>query len=80
MRIVLTSAVVLAIVAGPALAQMDPLQLKYETERRERLETEKKYNETVRRTQTGTPEVKADPWRGVRQPETESKRKDRQSQ
>jgi len=29
MRIVLTSAFALALVAGPAWAQMDPLQLKY---------------------------------------------------
>ena len=77
MRIVVLLAFALAIVAGPAWAQMDPLQLKYENERRERIETEKKYNETVRRTQTGNPEVKADPWRGMRPAETESKRKDR---
>jgi hypothetical protein len=77
MRIVLTSAFALAIIAGPAFAQMDPLQLKYEAERREQIETEKKYNETVKRTQTGAPEVKADPWRKMRPAETEPKRKDR---
>jgi len=77
MRIVLTSAFALAIVAGPAFAQKDPLQLKYENERQERIELEKKYNETVRRTQTGTPEVKTDPWRNMRPTEPDNKRKDR---
>jgi hypothetical protein len=77
MRIVLTSAFALALVAGPAWAQMDPLQLKYESERRERIDIEKKYNETVKRTQTGAPEAKGDPWRNMRPAETETKRKDR---
>ena len=77
MRIVLTSAFALAILAGPAFAQKDPLQLKYENERLERIEVEKKYNETVRRTQTGTPEVKTDPWRNMRPTEPDNKRKDR---
>jgi hypothetical protein len=79
MRLLLMSAVALAILAGPARAQMDPLQLKYEGERRERLENEKKYDEMMRHTQRGTTETKAaDPWRTVRPTETNNKGKDRQ--
>jgi hypothetical protein len=82
MRVVLISAVALAILAVPARAQMqmgdkpamDPLQLMYESERRERIEIEKKYNETVRHTETGAVKVKKDPWSGVRPGEATSKK------
>jgi hypothetical protein len=82
MRVVLISVAALAILAGPARAQvevggkppLDPLQLKYEGERRERLEIEKKYNETVRHTETGAVKSKKDPWSGVRPGESASKK------
>jgi hypothetical protein len=60
-----------AVLAGPAAyAQQnaeDPLQLKYEAERRQQQEVEKEYNATMKRTQRGTGETaKADPWGIVR--------------
>jgi len=81
MRVVLASALVLAILIGPVRAQissnapqMDPLQLQYEAERRDRLENERKYNETMKHIRTPAPTTKADPWRGVRSDETNNKK------
>lgn len=79
MRVLLTLALVLLSLAAPfslqrAAAQMDPYQLMLENERRARIETEKKYNETMKRTQTKGPGAKKDPWSGVRKDEPEPKR------
>lgn len=80
MRVVLISAIALAILAGPARAQFggekapNPLQLKYEAERKEQAENEKKYNETMRSLRSQEPSTKADPWRNMRATETQNKR------
>jgi hypothetical protein len=78
MRLVLTAAIALAVLAGPVLAQnqpeKNPLDLQREREKMDREENERAYNETVRRTRTTAPATKADPWRGVRPAETNTKR------
>jgi hypothetical protein len=75
MRVTLATAIVLAVFATPALAQQkNPLQMKYEAEEKERKETEKAYNDTMRRTRTTEPAPKTDPWGKVRPTGTDNKR------
>jgi len=86
MRYLLAAAVLMmAMLAGPAYAQLsnggsqdtneankDPLQLQYEREKREREQTEKSYNETMKRLKTQAPtKTNSDPWKIVR-PTTDS--------
>ena len=48
-------------------ANRDPLELKYERERRERKENEKAYNATMKRLKGQAPAVtNSDPWKRVR--------------
>jgi hypothetical protein len=53
----------------PSYAQMDPWQLKLETERRERLLNEKTYNETMKRIGSTGAVPKKDPWSKMRKDE-----------
>jgi hypothetical protein len=57
-----------------AAAQMDPYQLMLETERRARIENEKKYDETMKRIRSGEPAAKKDPWSKIRKDEPAPKR------
>ena len=74
MRYLLAAAMTMAMLTGPAYAQMDmnagakdPLTLKYEREDNERKENEKAYNETMKRLKKQQPaNAKVDPWSGVR--------------
>jgi hypothetical protein len=79
MRVLLTFVLALLFLAGPisirnSLAQMDPWQLKLETERRERIENERTYNETMKHIRSKGPIPKKDPWGGVRKDQPETKR------
>ena len=73
MRYLFAAAVTMAMVAGPARAQMSmgaektPLQQKYEAEDRARVENERAYNETMKRLKTQAPaQTSNDPWKTVR--------------
>jgi hypothetical protein len=79
MRVLLTLVLALAFLAGPigvrtTRAQLDPWQLKLETERRERIENERTYNQTMKHIRSTGPIPKKDPWGGVRKNEPEPKR------
>ena len=75
MRTLWATAIALAVFATPALAQQkNPLQLKHEAEEKERKDTEKAYNDTMRRTRTTEPAPKTDPWGKVRPTGTDNKR------
>jgi len=72
----------MAALAGPAAAQKGmsqgnqktPLELQYEREKRDQMETEKAYNEQMQRMKSTAPAAKTDPWAGVR-PATETNAK-----
>jgi hypothetical protein len=76
----------MGMLTAPAYSQMNmnsghktPLQLKYEREDRERAESERTYNETMKRLKAQPPAAtKSDPWAGVRstpaEPSTSSRR------
>ena len=73
MRYLFAAAVTMAMLAGPAYAQMnmgpekDPLKLKYEAEDKARAENERAYNETMKRLKTQAPAAtNSDPWKTVR--------------
>jgi hypothetical protein len=72
MKTFVAAAVTMAMLAGSAHAQkdkmdrQDPLTLKYEKERKDREDTEKEYDATMRRTRSQGSAPKADPWAGVR--------------
>lgn len=74
MRYIVAAAMTMAMLAGPAHAQLsmnsrekDPLTLKYEREENERKENEKAYNDTMKRLKGQAPAtVKNDPWSKVR--------------
>ncbi len=73
MRYLFAAAVTMAVLAGPAYAQMStgadktPLQLKYEREDKERAENEKAYNDTMKRLKSQRPTTtNSDPWKTVR--------------
>jgi hypothetical protein len=76
MRIVLLTAIALAVLANPARAQVStgaektPLQYKYEAEDQARKDNEKAYDETMRRIRSTGPAPKTDPWRNVRPADT----------
>ena len=53
---------------------MDPYQLQLESERRARLENEKKYDETMKRIRSTAPVAKKDPWSKIRTDEPAPKR------
>jgi hypothetical protein len=79
MRRVLTAALALAVLAGPAYAQderqKDPAELERERQKKEMEDNERAYNETVRRTRTTAPAAKVDPWRGVRPADNSSSKR-----
>jgi hypothetical protein len=83
MRTLVIAAFALAVLAAPAAAYAqqnaeDPLQLKYEAERRDQERVEREYNAMMRKTQRGQTEtVKKDPWGIVRPVENQSKDKPR---
>ena len=71
----------MAVLAGPAAAQMSqgqqktPLQLQYEKERQEQIVNEQAYNEHMKRSKSQGAAPKTDPWAGVRPAnETNAKR------
>jgi hypothetical protein len=72
MRTLLAAAIATAILASPGHAQFDtksgkdPLELKYEQEKRDREDIDKSYADTVRRTRSNAPAAKRDPWATVR--------------
>ena len=73
MRYLFAAAVTMAMLAGPAHAQMNmgsdktPLQLKYEAEDKARAENERTYNETMKRLKSqAPPTTNSDPWKTVR--------------
>ena len=72
MRTLLAAAIATAILASPGYAQFntksgkDPLELKYEQEKKEREDIDKSYADTVRRTHSNAPAAKRDPWATVR--------------
>jgi hypothetical protein len=74
MKYLFATAVTMAMLAGPAHAQMnlggtekDPLVLKYEREEKERAENEKAYNATMKRLKEQAPaKASSDPWKTVR--------------
>lgn len=81
MRYLFTVAMTMAMLAGPAYAQMNmgpeknPLKLKYEREDKERAENEKAYNDTMKRLKSqGPAQTNSDPWKTVR-PTNESNAK-----
>ena len=80
MRTLPAAAAALAILAGPAYAQIttgpekDPMQLKYELEEKARQKADKEYEETMRRTRSSAPAQTVDPWRGVRTPDSKTPR------
>jgi hypothetical protein len=81
MKYVFAAAMTMAVLAGPAYAQMSmgadktPLQLKYEREDKERAENEKAYNTTMKRLKSQAPATtNSDPWKTVR-PASESNAK-----
>jgi hypothetical protein len=81
MRYLFAAALTMAVLAGPAYAQMNmgseknPLQLKYEREDRERADNERAYNETMKRLKKQAPAAtSSDPWKTVR-PASESNAK-----
>jgi hypothetical protein len=79
MKYLFAAAVTMAMLAGPAYAQMSmgadktPLQLKYEREDKERAENEKAYNDTMKRLKAQAPtKSSSDPWKSVRPASGES--------
>jgi Ni/Co efflux regulator RcnB len=78
MKRILAAAVMIALLAAPATAQMGsrsgagqqqaptPLDLQYEKERQEQRENERAYNEQMKRLKSQSPTTKVDPWAGVR--------------
>ena len=81
MKHLCAAGVMLAMLAGPAYSQFnpnanekEPLQQQYEQKQRDHQETEKAYNEALKRQRTQAPvENTSDPWRSVRpveQPKT----------
>jgi hypothetical protein len=75
--------VMMASLAGPAVAQKGmsqgshktPLELQYERERQDQEANEKAYNEHMKRSKSSAPAAKNDPWAGVRPAnETNAKR------
>jgi hypothetical protein len=79
MKVLLAVVLALLFLAGPVSvrlshAEMDPWQLKLETERRERIQNEKTYNETMKRIRSTGEIPKKDPWSKMRKDEPEPKR------
>ena len=84
MKRILAVAVTMGLLAGPASSQVGmgdgghktPLQLKYENEERDRRESERAYNDTMKRLKSQAPAPnKSDPWAGVRpNPESNTRR------
>jgi bacteriorhodopsin len=79
MKYLFAAAMTMALLTGPAYAQMSmgadktPLQLKYEREDKERAENEKAYNTTMKRLKTQAPaKTSSDPWKIVRPAASES--------
>jgi Ni/Co efflux regulator RcnB len=72
MKRFLAAAAIMAVLAGPAAAQMSqgqqktPLQLQYEKERQDQQANEQAYNEHMKRSKSQGVAPKADPWAGVR--------------
>jgi hypothetical protein len=74
MKRVLLAAAMMAAFAAPAFAQFSgaqdgqktPLQLQYERERRDQEDSEKAYNDQMKRLRKQNPTAKSDPWAGVR--------------
>jgi hypothetical protein len=73
MRYLFAAAMTMAMMAGPAYAQLntgaqkDPLALKYEQQDKERAENKKAYNDTMKRLKSQAPAAtNADPWKTVR--------------
>jgi len=75
MKRILATSMMMGMLAGPASSQMSmgggehktPLQLKYEREDQERKESERAYDQTMKRLKTQAPaQAKSDPWAGVR--------------
>ena len=73
MRYIFAATVTMAMLTGPAYAQMsmgpekDPLKLKYEAEDKARAENERAYNETMKRLKKQAPtQTNSDPWKTVR--------------
>jgi hypothetical protein len=81
MRYLFAAAMTMAMMAGPAYAQLntgaqkDPLALKYEQQDKERAENEKAYNDTMKRLKSQAPaQSSSDPWKTVRPSEPNTKR------
>jgi hypothetical protein len=77
---VLAATVVLASLAGPALAparaqdqSKTPIQLLDEAKRNENADVDRRYKATVRRTESGEA-AKVDPWRTIRPAEAGAKK------
>jgi hypothetical protein len=78
MKRILAAAVMVGILTGPASSQRGgagdgghktPLQLKYEKEDQDRRDSEKAYDETMKRLKSQAPAAtQSDPWAGVRPP------------
>jgi Ni/Co efflux regulator RcnB len=72
MKRLLAAAAMMAVLAGPAAAQMSqgkhktPLELQYDKERQEQQANEQAYNEHMKRSKSQGSTPKADPWAGVR--------------
>jgi hypothetical protein len=83
MKRILAMSAMIGMLAGPAYSQLNmnsghktPLQLKYEKEDLEKKESERAYNEQMKRLKSQAPTPSQhDPWAGVRPtPETNSRR------
>jgi hypothetical protein len=83
MKRILAMSVTIGMLTGPAYSQMNmnsghktPLQLKYEKEELDKKESERTYNEQMKRLRSQAPTPSQnDPWAGVRpKPETNSRR------
>ena len=65
-------AILLAMLAGPALAQQpsmdskDPAILDQEQKVKDREEVDKRYKSTLEKTRQNTPTVRSDPWSNIR--------------
>jgi hypothetical protein len=84
MKCMLVASVIIGMLTGPAYSQVSlggggqktPLQLKYDKEDQERKDSERAYDEQMKRLKSQAPAAaKRDPWAGVRPaPEPNSKR------
>ena len=78
MKTFVATAVTIAMLTGPANAQMgksdhkDPLTLQYERQKKEQEDIEKDYNAAMKRSRSQGSAPKSDPWAGVRPADSSS--------